>query len=100
MTKNPSDREASASLRPLCHRYIAHPVAIVSGGPALLLSRILSPLSVAKVVSHPPIWLDQAELTATVAASTRPRQHSTRLATAPERETAAITCAVTLASEF
>jgi hypothetical protein len=80
-------------------RFIGYPAAVVSGGPAWLLSKILRSPSVAKAISHPPIWLDQAELTATVAAIHQAaKAFDTAAVTAPERETAAITRAVTLES--
>jgi hypothetical protein len=79
-------------------RFIGYPAAVVSGGPAWLLSKILRSTSVAKVISHPPVWLDHAELTATVAAIHQAAKAFAMTATAPERETAALTCAVTLES--
>jgi hypothetical protein len=79
-------------------RFIELPAAVVTGGPAWLLSRILRSPSVATVISLPPIWVNQAELTATITAIHRAAKAFDTMATAPERETATLTCAVTLES--
>lgn len=48
-------------------RFIAS-AALVVGGPAWLLNRILRSPDVARVLDHPPSWIDRAELAATVTA--------------------------------
>lgn len=64
--------------------------AVVSGGSAWLLSRILLSANVAKVIANPPSWLDRADLAATVAAIHRAASAQARRLELAQRETATV----------
>lgn len=76
-------------------RFVEQPAALVSGGPAWLLSRILPSREVVKVLSRPPPWLDRADVAATVAAIHRVAKELNPPPTALERDTATLVGAVT-----
>jgi hypothetical protein len=69
--------------------------AVVSDSPAVLLSRILRSPNVVTVLNHPPLWVDRAELAATIAAIHKAAQRFGTASAALEREDATVVSAVT-----
>lgn len=68
--------------------------AVVTGGPALLLSRILRSPNVATVLRNPPGWVDRGALAATVEAIHRAARRFESASAALEREDATVVGAV------
>jgi excisionase family DNA binding protein len=68
---------------PLGTRFISG--AVVSGGPAWLISRILASPHVAKLLNHPPAWIERGDLTDTVRAIELAGRAFEVSLTAPER---------------
>lgn len=79
-------------------RYVEH-AAIVSGGAAWLLSRILRSPAVAKLTGNPPAWLDRSEISATVNAIHHAAKAFEVASTAHERENATVVGAVDAQSD-
>lgn len=80
-------------------RYVES-AAIVSGGAAWLLSRILSSPNVNKVVTHPPGWLDRAQIVETVEAIHQAGREFEARSAAPERGNSTMSSAVVVQSEW
>lgn len=66
-------------------RLIGADTALVAGGPAWLISRMLASPHVARLLNHPPAWIERGHLTDTVMAIDLAARAFEVSLTAPER---------------